>query len=266
MIKTTFMLFHNINDMKHKYEDGYTTKNGLTVLEHLWVKSHRSYYRCLSSCCCKKEIVVKGDWIEQQKYCSRSCPDNKKNISLCKFVDLSGQKSGKLTIVDLSDKKYKDGQNYWNCICECGRKTIVRHGQLTKKKTVSCGCNRLDYHSASDRILSRRFSDIIKTAKDRNIPLEITKEDYRGIAFSPCAYCGEIDEKKITPSKNRNVCVHYDITEVVKINGVDRIDSDGNYSKDNIQPCCKKCNFMKLDLTEDSFLEHIKKIASYRKL
>lgn len=60
-----------------------------------------------------------------------------------KFVDLTGQKFGYLTVIKraedyVSPKGYHDTQ--WLCKCDCGNEVIVRRSDLTSKKTLSCGC------------------------------------------------------------------------------------------------------------------------------
>ena len=54
-------------------------------------------------------------------------------------LDLVGKKFGKLTVVSFShrDKSY---QLFWNCICECGKKTMVNGRHLRSGQTKSCGC------------------------------------------------------------------------------------------------------------------------------
>ena len=42
--------------------------------------------------------------------------------------------------------------------------------------------------------------------------------------------------------------------------GIDRIDSNLGYLENNVVPCCKFCNFMKLNLTTEDFLNRIAKI------
>lgn len=36
-----------------------------------------------------------------------------------KIVDLTGTKSGKLTVLGMSNKKDKHGRPLWDCICDC---------------------------------------------------------------------------------------------------------------------------------------------------
>ena len=62
-----------------------------------------------------------------------------------KEVDLTGQKFGKLLVVEKSEKpitsKNKDqGRRYWKCLCECGKEKIVLGTSLKNGSTKSCGC------------------------------------------------------------------------------------------------------------------------------
>ena len=61
------------------------------------------------------------------------------------LVDLTGRKFGRLTVVSEAERFIrKSGAKVrrWNCICECGRITIVLHNNLTSPHGVrSCGCS-----------------------------------------------------------------------------------------------------------------------------
>jgi len=53
-----------------------------------------------------------------------------------------GEVFGRLTVVNFSH--YTGPQQYWHCLCECGRMTLVGRSDLFKAigATVSCGCWR----------------------------------------------------------------------------------------------------------------------------
>ena len=55
-----------------------------------------------------------------------------------KRLDLTGQVFGRLKV--LSYAHTKNGRAYWNCLCECGNKTIVQRGNLRFGSVKSCGC------------------------------------------------------------------------------------------------------------------------------
>ena len=42
-------------------------------------------------------------------------------------------------------------------------------------------------------------------------------------------------------------------------NGIDRIDNNKGYTKENCVPCCDICNRIKMDLPYNVFIEHITK-------
>lgn len=55
-----------------------------------------------------------------------------------KKIELIGKEFGKLTVLSRADTK--NGQIFYNCLCECGNRTVVRGDLLRKGKTRSCGC------------------------------------------------------------------------------------------------------------------------------
>lgn len=52
--------------------------------------------------------------------------------------NISGQKFGRLTAVDISHRV--KNRTYWNCTCECGKSTKVTIHKLRSGWTSSCGC------------------------------------------------------------------------------------------------------------------------------
>lgn len=64
---------------------------------------------------------------------------------MSKFIDLTGHKFGKLTVL-YRDETFIDNKGrhrtMWHCQCECGREKSVRRDGLTSGKVKSCGiCN-----------------------------------------------------------------------------------------------------------------------------
>jgi 5-methylcytosine-specific restriction endonuclease McrA len=57
-----------------------------------------------------------------------------------KFIDLTGKKFGKLTVISRDPEKGKWERIRWNCLCDCGKKTVVIGDLLRKGDTKSCGC------------------------------------------------------------------------------------------------------------------------------
>lgn len=62
--------------------------------------------------------------------------------NMAKFIDITGQKYGRLTAV--SRAKNKGTRAAWNCLCDCGNQVVVDGKKLRTSHTKSCGCYRAE--------------------------------------------------------------------------------------------------------------------------
>lgn len=67
-----------------------------------------------------------------------------------KLIDLTGQKFGRLTVLNRSYTKNK--VIYWDCQCDCGTQITVRGDSLRKGNTKSCGCLRKELQTKRQTI------------------------------------------------------------------------------------------------------------------
>lgn len=77
--------------------------------------------------------------------------------------------------------------------------------------------------------------------KDKTVEIDI--QDAINLWFSPCNYCG-----------------------VFPAFAIDRVDSDKNYTKENVVPCCTVCNSMKKDLSLEELRFRVAKVVEHTKL
>ena len=63
-----------------------------------------------------------------------------------RFMDLSGQRFGKLRVTTLRSIC----PTYWNCLCDCGNEKSIQAAKLKSGETKSCGCLRVAVHA--DRV------------------------------------------------------------------------------------------------------------------
>lgn len=61
-------------------------------------------------------------------------------------IDLTGQRFGKLTVLERDSRENHPGKRtaYWICKCDCGNIKVVEGNSLRSGKTKSCGCYRLE--------------------------------------------------------------------------------------------------------------------------
>jgi hypothetical protein len=155
------------------------------------------------------------------------------------------------------------------CKCICGKTKLIPLGNLYDKretaKAKSCGCTKKFVNGINAQ--SRRKPESVyryiyeqyqSSAKTRNINFSLTKEEYVEIVKKDCHYCGDP-----APIKQPNRGKEKYVGVPVPYNGIDRIDSNKGYEKENCVPCCTKCNYMKSDMNVSLFTEHILKIANH---
>ena len=70
-----------------------------------------------------------------------------------------GNRYGKLTVISRSDYKNPTQRGvYWNCLCDCGRMTLVKGTSLRSGNTTSCGhCSR-EHH---EDLTNQRFGKLV---------------------------------------------------------------------------------------------------------
>ena len=82
-----------------------------------------------------------------------------------KFIDLTGQKFGRLTVIERVPEK-KNNQICWKCKCDCGNEYIVIGNNLKRGTTTSCGCYRKEKVSQekTKNLIGQRFGKLVVIA------------------------------------------------------------------------------------------------------
>lgn len=76
-----------------------------------------------------------------------------------KFIDLAGQRFGKLTVLEITNER-KNRQVVWKCHCDCGKITYVVGQALRTNHTTSCGCSRKECKNVKN-LLGQRFNKLV---------------------------------------------------------------------------------------------------------
>ena len=144
------------------------------------------------------------------------------------FIDLTGQRFGRLTVLDISHRLNR--RIIWRCICDCGKETrTATIADLRSGNTRSCGC------------LSREISSRVNlkhghTSGGKWSPTFRSWADMRTRCFNP-----NIKKFKNHGGRGITICDRWDdfqnflsdMGERPSGLTLDRIDNDGNYEPGN---------------------------------
>jgi hypothetical protein len=84
-------------------------------------------------------------------------------------INLLGKRFGRLVVIQehpslKTPNQKKISWTRWKCLCDCGKETIVRTGNLSNYRTFSCGCIRIEKLKSEKRETARNW----KGGRDTN--------------------------------------------------------------------------------------------------
>ena len=122
------------------YENEIGKKYGLlTVKEATIDKNGHPAVVCQCDCGNIKIVNIANLHAGRITTCGRQC--RLKILRKKDFIDLTGKKFGRLTVLHLSEQRSSDGNKaMWDCLCDCGNYCTVKGATLRDGKTQSCGC------------------------------------------------------------------------------------------------------------------------------
>ena len=101
---------------------------------------HVSYWNCVCDCGNRKQI--RGTSLKSGYATSCGCY-KKKYLADTRTIDLTGMKIGRLYVKGRSVETPYDNKRkraLWDCVCDCGRNTVMPSDKLLSGHTMSCGC------------------------------------------------------------------------------------------------------------------------------
>lgn len=187
--------------------------------------------RWLCRCDCGNTTTVMGKLLRNGHTKSCGCLNKEINSKLS-LNDLTGKVFGKLTVVSRGEDYVSPGKEKhhvrWNCLCDCGKMTLVSSNQLVSGKTRSCGClkvGNLKHGGAKDRLYKVYYN-----MKDRCCnPNTPSYKYYGGRGIHICdEWLNSYESFKDWAYKNG-----YDETAKYGACTIDRIDVNKGYSPSN---------------------------------
>lgn len=195
-----------------------------TVLELDEIKNGVAKWKC--KCECGEIKSIYGTNLTRGL--SKSCGCKKSEfLKRGNIDDLSGKRYGRLLVLSLFPTKRGDA--YFECICDCGNKKVVKGVNLKRGSVKSCGCLRDEYeprnktHGMSNTRLFRIWVGMKQRCTNKNNKkYKIYGE--RGIKVSE-EWLGENGFENFKNWSNNN-----GYTDKLTI---DRINVNGNYEPNN---------------------------------
>lgn len=105
------------------------------VVSYAGPRGPHHYWNCI--CDCGAEKAVAKNSLTAGKSLSCGCLKNEQ-LAERRFVDLTGQRFGRLTAV--SRAKTIDKTTRWLCRCDCGNDAVIGYANIVSGRTKSCGC------------------------------------------------------------------------------------------------------------------------------
>ncbi len=149
---------------------------------------------------------------------------------MSKIYDLIGNRFERLIVISKSNyKNPKKKQVYWNCLCDCGNKTIVPSYLLKSNHTRSCGCLKIDTLTTHGLSYSSEYSSWKYMHQRCNNPKHKHYKYYGGRGITICKewnlFINFFNDMKYKPSPKYTI---------------DRINSNGNYEPLNCKWSTRK--------------------------
>lgn len=176
---------------------------------------------------------------------------------------LLGKMFGRLTVLSRAPKpeiRKNSTDAYWNCLCQCGKTTVIRSYVLTTGRAKSCGCLKLEAPQLMSFSLPKYTPEIAAARKVwQSRYTNLSFENFYRISQMPCVYCGKL-YCLIKRARQINQL------SVFKYNTLDRVDSSLGHTIDNVVPACLTCNCAKLDRSLESFKQSIHDLKNHVRL
>ena len=163
--------------------------------------------------------------------------------------DLAGRRFDLLVAIEPTDER-RFKCVVWKCVCDCGKTHFVPSKNLLNGNSGSCGCRtkenqrRACRYPEGESAFNRLYRTYGYNARDAKREFLISKDKFRELTKSNCFYCGAQPFSYVLDPPSNGSYTY---------NGLDRVNTLGNYTLDNVVPCCKYCNIAKRAMSQQEF-------------
>ena len=107
------------------------------------------------------------------------------------YVDISGQRFGRLVAQHSLKRESSDKSVIWHCICDCGNEVDVSYNTLVYSNQQSCGCKKKEHDQRLGTLQTRVDGTSLDIIKSKKIPTDNTT-GYKGVYFIRGKYVAKI--------------------------------------------------------------------------
>ena len=174
---------------------------------------------------------------EHRNALAREAAKNEERIAVKKqWEENNYEKVAKYRLTGRQNQIEKNGvEEYLKTNAERAKKWREDNPEKTEQNNIDRN-NNIKIH----------FTVYKRSAGLKQLPFEMTQDEFELIVKNPCNYCGIIQEKGF--------------------NGIDRLDSSVGYAMENSVSCCSMCNYMKNTVSESVFVRRAEHILTYNGL
>lgn len=212
------------------------------------------------------------EWIDRRSKIARRCVRTLDHNGRCYSRTAKGgrplsikpgDRFGHVVVVSVGDlfgPSSKPRQRRYMCRLLCGHVVPLRWTDAKKGTQKACGeCTSGGFYSSEETVSRTYFKSYKSGALIRDIPFDLTEEQFFAKTKRPCAYCGD--------EPSRAMFSHQKAKRGSKIlrNGLDRVNNELGYTDTNTVPCCWLCNHMKGTMTSVEFIGRCRAVSSFRR-
>ncbi len=144
------------------------------------------WWRC--QCSCGNTYDVPGTLLVTGRRTHCSSPVHERGYG---FVDITGQKYGRLTALFPTEKRDSKGFVIWHCRCDCGNEVDVSYNSLMYTHLQSCGCKKKEHDQELGGYLTHVAGTSVDILKSKKIPTNNTTGT-KGVYFIRGKYVAKI--------------------------------------------------------------------------
>ena len=172
------------------------------------------------------------------------------------FLGLEGNRTGSSTLESIDE-------THAHLTCDCGGSYSIKLSN-TLKNNGNFMCRQcyairdsanFDKHWGYKSAYQRIKKDAV--AADR--VFEIKVDDFRYLCQQNCYYCNSIPSNLITYRGKNSFTFRY-----FMYSGLDRLNNDIGYTRQNVVPCCIICNRAKNSMPFKDFIDWLNRLTDYR--